>query len=84
MTESFAAVRSSAGSTTRRDLKEAWQDLQAWLQRWEQRYPRLTAWVEAQIGETLKFYRLLRQHADLPNLTYTAGEPSVLRDMVGG
>ena len=37
----------------RRDLKEAQQDLQAWLQRWAQRYPRLTDWVEAQIGETL-------------------------------
>ena len=46
----------------RRDLKEAQQDLQAWLQRWEQRYPRLTDWVEAQIGETLNFYRLPRQH----------------------
>ena len=29
----------------RRDLKEAQQDLQAWLQRWAQRYPRLTDWV---------------------------------------
>ena len=46
----------------RRDLKEAQQDLQAWLQRWAQRYPRLTDWVEAQIGETLNFYRLPRQH----------------------
>ena len=27
-----------------------------------QRYPRLTDWVEAQIGETLNFYRLPRQH----------------------
>ena len=46
----------------RRDLKEAQQDLQAWLQRWALRYPRLTDWVEAQIGETLNFYRLPRQH----------------------
>ena len=46
----------------RRDLKEAQQDLQAWLQRWAQRYPRLTDWVEAHIGETLNFYRLPRQH----------------------
>ena len=36
----------------RRDLKEAQQDLQAWLLRWAQRYPRLTDWVEAHIGET--------------------------------
>ena len=34
----------------RRDLKEAHQDLHAWLQRWAQRYPRLTDWAEAQIG----------------------------------
>ena len=46
----------------RRDLKEAQPDLHAWLQRWAQRYPRLTDWVEAQIGETLNVYRLLRQH----------------------
>ena len=46
----------------RRDLKEAQQDLQAWLQRWAQRYPRLTDWVEAQIGETLNSCRLPRQH----------------------
>ena len=44
----------------RRDLKEAQQDLHAWLKRWAQLYPRLTGWVEAQIGETLNFYRLPR------------------------
>lgn len=46
----------------RRDLKEAQQDLQAWLQRWQQRYPKLTDWAEGAIGETLNFYRLPRQH----------------------
>ena len=46
----------------RRNLKEAQQDLQAWLTRWEQRYPKLTDWVEAHIGETLNFYSLSRQH----------------------
>jgi putative transposase len=46
----------------RRDLKEAQADLSAWLKRWEGRYPRLTDWVEANIGETLTFYRLPRQH----------------------
>lgn len=46
----------------RRNLKEAQQDLQAWLRRWEKRYPKLTDWVEAHIGETLNFYRLPRQH----------------------
>lgn len=46
----------------RRNLKEATADLQAWLKRWEKRYPKLTDWVEANIGETLTFYRLPRQH----------------------
>ncbi len=46
----------------RRNLKEARQDLQAWLKRWEKRYPKLTDWVEAHIGETLNFYSLPRQH----------------------
>lgn len=46
----------------RRNLKEAQQDLAAWLKRWEGRYPRLTDWVEEHIGETLTFYRLPRQH----------------------
>jgi len=46
----------------RRNLKEAQQDLQAWLKRWDRRYPKLTDWVEAHIGETLNFYRLPRQH----------------------
>jgi transposase-like protein len=31
-------------------------------QAWEQRYPRLTDWVEETVGETLTFYRLPRQH----------------------
>ena len=42
-----------------RNLKEAQQDLQAWLKRWEQRYPKLTDWVETHIGETLNFYSYL-------------------------
>ena len=46
----------------RRNLKEAQADLQAWLTRWESRYPQLTDWVEATIGETLNFYSLPRQH----------------------
>lgn len=46
----------------RRDVKEAQSDLAAWLKRWESRYPKLTDWVEANIGETLTFYRLPRRH----------------------
>lgn len=32
------------------------------MKRWEGRYPKLTDWAEEQIGETLTFYRLPRQH----------------------
>ena len=46
----------------RRDLEEARRDLAAWLRRWQERYPKLCAWVEANIEETFTFYRLPRQH----------------------
>lgn len=46
----------------RRDLGEARRDLAAWLAKWGPRYPKLCAWVEENIEETLSFYRLPRQH----------------------
>src|ERR1700733_1896647 len=46
----------------RRDLAEALNDLAAWLARWAGKYPRLTAWVEENLDETLSFYRFPRQH----------------------
>lgn len=46
----------------RRDPAEAKADLAAWLTKWSSRYPRLTAWVEENIEETLTFFRLPRQH----------------------
>ena len=46
----------------RRDLEEARRDLAAWLARWQERYPKLCLWVEANIEETLTFYRLPREH----------------------
>lgn len=46
----------------RRDLEEARRDLTAWLKRWQERYPKLCAWVESNIEETFTFYRLPRQH----------------------
>jgi transposase-like protein len=46
----------------RRSLAEAQRDLAAWLARWQHRYPKLTDWVEDNIGSTLSFYRLPRQH----------------------
>ena len=46
----------------RRDLAEARADLAAWIGKWQAKYPRLVAWVEENIEETLTFYRLPRQH----------------------
>ena len=46
----------------RRDLAEALHDLATWLARWAGKYPRLTAWVEENLEETLSFYRFPRQH----------------------
>ena len=46
----------------RRDLQEAQRDLSAWIGKWQGKYPKLVDWVEANIGETLTFYRLPRAH----------------------
>lgn len=46
----------------RRTVEEARADLAAWLRKWGKRYQKLCDWVEANIDETLTFYRLPRQH----------------------
>src|SRR6201988_4701668 len=46
----------------RRNAEEARRDLAAWRLRWQERYPKLCAWVEENIEETLTFYRLPREH----------------------
>ena len=46
----------------RRNADEARRDLAAWLGKWESRYSKLCNWVEANIEETLTFYRLPQQH----------------------
>ncbi len=46
----------------RRDLEEARAGLAAWLISWQTKYPKLTAWEEDTIEETLSFYSLPRQH----------------------
>ncbi len=56
------ACKSCAGSIDRRDIEEAQRDLCTWIGKWSARYPRLIDWVEANIGETLTFYRLPREH----------------------
>jgi putative transposase len=42
----------------RRNAEEARRDLVAWLLRWQEKYPKLCAWVEDNIEQTLTFYRL--------------------------
>jgi transposase-like protein len=46
----------------RRSVEEARRDLAAWLAKWSSRYPKLVAWAEDAIEETLTFYRLPRRH----------------------
>ena len=41
----------------RRSIEEARHDLAAWIAKWARRYPKLVAWVEETIEETLTFYR---------------------------
>ena len=55
------ACRSCAGSTTGAS-RRGQADLAAWLAKWSARYPRLAAWAEETIEETLTFFRLPRQH----------------------
>jgi transposase-like protein len=46
----------------RRQLKEAKADIKAWIDKWQGRYPKLVAWVEDNIKETLTYYRLPLAH----------------------
>jgi len=46
----------------RREINEARKDLAAWLTRWQDKYPKLCAWVEENIEETFSFYRLPYRH----------------------
>jgi len=46
----------------RRDIQEAHRELSAWIAKWAGRSPKRVDWVESNIGETLTFYRLPREH----------------------
>lgn len=46
----------------RLDVNEARKDLAGWLKRWQEKYPKLCAWVEDNIEETLSFYSLPHGH----------------------
>lgn len=41
----------------RRELAEVRRDIAAWLAKWQAKYPKLCAWVEENIEETLSYYR---------------------------
>ena len=43
----------------RRNAEEARRDLAAWLLRWQEKYPKLCAWVEENIEETLEVSEVL-------------------------
>jgi putative transposase len=46
----------------RRDLAEVRRDIAAWLTKWQAKYPKLCAWVEENVEETLSYYRLPLAH----------------------
>jgi putative transposase len=46
----------------RRNVEEARRDLAVWLTKWGNRYNKLCDWAEANIEETLTFYRLPQEH----------------------
>ncbi len=46
----------------RRNVEEARRDLKQWLEKWSGKYPKLCAWVEANIEETWTYYRLPVTH----------------------
>src|SRR5262252_667618 len=46
----------------RRDIAEVRRDIAAWLAKWQPKYPKLCAWVEDNIEETLSYYRLPLAH----------------------
>jgi putative transposase len=46
----------------RRDLGEVRRDIAQWLAKWQTKYPKLCAWVEDNVEETLSYYRLPRAH----------------------
>ena len=46
----------------RRDIEEVRRDIAQWVTKWEGKYPKLVAWVEENVEETLTYYRLPQAH----------------------
>ena len=55
-------LRESRWFYDRRELAEVRRDIAAWLGKWQAKYPKLCAWVEENIEETLSYYRLPLPH----------------------
>ncbi len=55
-------LRELRGLYERSSIEDARSALGAWIDKWTQRYPRLCAWVEENIEETLTFYHFPMQH----------------------
>src|SRR5689334_6678648 len=69
----------------RRDIEEAQRDLAAWIGKWQGKYPKLVDWVEANIIETLTFYRLPRarhKHMKSTNMLERLNEEIKRRTLV--
>jgi putative transposase len=46
----------------RRDIGEVRRDIAQWVTKWQGKYPKLVAWVEENVEETLTYYRLPLAH----------------------
>jgi putative transposase len=46
----------------RRDIEGVRRDIAQWVTKWQGNYPKLVAWVEENVEETLTYYRLPRAH----------------------
>jgi putative transposase len=46
----------------RRDIGEVRRDIAQWVTKWQAKYPKLVAWVEENVEETLTYYRLPLAH----------------------
>jgi putative transposase len=62
VSDDHAGLRELRWFYDRRELAEVRRDIAAWLQKWQAKYPKLCAWVEENIEETLSYYRLSLAH----------------------
>ncbi len=69
----------------RANVAEATKDISAWIERWSSKVPRLVGWVEANIYESLSFYRFPishRKHIKSTNMVERLNEEIKRRTLV--